>query len=224
MEPNTTLNATDEAPGDHCATPHAAHASIPGTSSGSASPFKAAGRKGLRWGVAAALSLVLLYGVTLTLLNGAAYAWETFLALWYWMTPLVAGFALQVGLFGYSRSLAHAGVSPHASGVVASGGTSAVSMVACCAHHLTDVLPLVGLAGLTLFLSTYQSLFLLAGLLSNIVGIAFLLGEMQKHRLYAQGGRLLAPLLRLPVRKAVPWLGGTALLILAVTVYWEVWA
>ena len=156
--------------------------------------------------------------------NGAAYAWETYLALWYWMTPLVAGFALQVGLFGYSRTLARAGVSPHASGVVASGGTSAVSMVACCAHHLTDVLPLVGLAGVTLFLSSYQSLFLLAGVLSNAVGVTFLLGEMQKHRLYAPKGRLLAPLLRWPVRRALPYLVAISVVILAAATYWEVWA
>jgi hypothetical protein len=224
MERNAIPNVTDEAPAGHCAMPHAAHASIPGTSSTLSTPYKVASLKGLRWGVAATVALVLFYSGTLSLLNGAAYAWETFLALWYWLTPLVSGFALQVGLFGYSRSLAYAGVPPHASGVVASGGTSAVSMVACCAHHLTGVLPLMGLAGATLFLSSYQSLFLLAGLLSNIVGVAFLLGEMQKHRLYARDGRLLAPLLQLRVRKAVPRLAGMALLIPAAVVYREVWA
>jgi hypothetical protein len=75
-----------------------------------------------------------------------------------------------------------------------------------------------------LFFSSYQSLFLLGGLLSNVMGSAFLLGEMQKHRLYRQDGALLAPLLRLPVRKSVPWLGGLALLVFAIAVYWEVWA
>lgn len=211
------------APIDHCA-PHTGQAAHPGGSPGDSAPFVRAGRTGWRWGLAAALVLALLYAVTLSLLNGAAYAWETFLALWYWMVPLVAGFALQVGLFGYSRSLAGAGVSPHASGVVASGGASAVSMVACCAHHLTDVLPLVGLAGATLFLSSYQSLFLLAGVLSNVVGTAFLLGEMQEHRLYAREGGVLAPLLRWPVRRAVPYLAGVSVLIMAFAVYWEVWA
>ena len=209
-----------DAPTAPCALPHEAAALAPGASA----PFLRARRTGWRWGIAAALALALLYGVTLSLLNGAAYALDTFLALWYWMTPLVAGFALQVGLFGYSRSLAHAGVSPHASGVVASGGASAVSMVACCAHHLTDVLPLVGLAGVTLFLSGYQSLFLLAGVLSNVVGIAFLLGEMQRHHLYAPDGGMLAALLRWPVRGAVPYLAGSAVLIMAIAIYREVWA
>jgi len=217
-------------PHSHAA-PAAAGASPPGASAVNtgpgaldAGPFLRARRAGGSWGIAAATVLALLYGVTLSLLNGAAYAWETYLALWYWMTPLVVGFALQVGLFGYSRTLARAGVSPHASGVMASGGASAASMVACCAHHLTDVLPLVGLAGVTLFISSYQSLFLLAGVLSNVVGIAFLLGEMQKHRLYAPDGRLLSPLLRWPVRRAVPYLIAISVVILAAATYWEVWA
>jgi hypothetical protein len=200
--------------------PQTAHAPGPGDPS----TFERARRSGWRWALLAALALALLYSLTLSLLNGPAYTWQTFLALWYWMTPLVAGFALQVGLFGYSRSLAYAGVSPHASGVMASGGTSAAAMVACCAHHLTEVLPLVGLAGVTLFLSSYQSLFLLAGVLSNAVGITFLLGEMQKHRLYAPQGRLLAPLLRLPIRRALPYVAGSAGAILIVAIYWEVWA
>ncbi|HKI96997.1 MAG TPA: hypothetical protein VKB51_00850 [bacterium] len=186
--------------------------------------FAAARRTGWRW---AALSVVALaggYGVTLSLLNGPAFAWESFLALWYWMTLLVAGFALQAGLFGYSRALAKAGVSPHASGVVASGGASAVSMVACCAHHLADVLPLMGFAGATLFLSSYQSLFLLAGVLSNAVGVLYLLGEMERHHLYAPEGRLLAPLLRWPVRRALPYGAAAAVLVMAFAIYWEAWA
>ena len=199
--------------------PHAAAAHVPGDPA----PFQHARRTGWTWGVAAALALAAVYGVTLSVLNGPTYAWENFLALWYWMTPLVGGFALQVGLFGYSRSLARAGVSPHASGVMASGGTSAVSMVACCAHHLTDVLPLVGLAGMTMFLASYQSLFLLAGVLSNGVGLTYLLGEMQKHRLHPPQG-VLAALLRWPVRRAVPYVAAAAALFMAVAITWEVWA
>jgi hypothetical protein len=132
---------------DHCAKPGAGTPERPAPGVPDAWPYSSARRAGLRWGIRAALLLAGLYGVTLSLLNGADYAWHTFLALWYWMVPLVAGFSLQVALFGYSRSLARAGVSPHAKGVVVSGSTSALSMVACCTHHLTDVLPLVGLAG-----------------------------------------------------------------------------
>ena len=208
----------------HDATPHSTHQPAANGASGKGSPFGRATRLGWLWGVGAALALAALYAVTLSLLNGPAYAWDTFAALWYWMAPLVVGFGLQVGLFGYSRALARAGVSPHSHGVLASGGASAVSMVACCAHHLTDVLPLMGLAGATVFLASYQSLFLLVGVLSNVVGVNYLLGEMQRHKLYAQDGAVLAPLLRWPVRRAIPYVIGASVLILAFAIYWEVWA
>lgn len=204
----------------HCAAPVGGNAPAPAADAGL---WRRAGRIGRLWALGAAAGLALVYGVTLSLLNGTAYAWENFLALWVWMVPLVGGFAVQAGLFGYSRALARAGVSPHASGVMASGGASAAAMVACCAHHLTDVLPLVGLAGVALFLGSYQSLFLLAGVLSNAVGTLFLLGEMQRHGLYRRDGAVLAPLLRLPVRRALPYVAAGAALILATAIYWEVW-
>ena len=187
------------------------------------SAYALARRRGWLWGALAALGLALLYGLTLSLANSIGYAVDTFLALWYWMAPLVVGFGAQAGLFAYSRSLARAGASPHASGVVASGGTGAVAMVACCAHHLVDVLPLVGLAGVALFLGNYQSLFLLGGLLSNAVGITYLLGEMSRHHLYPPEGRLLAPLLRFPLHRAVGYVAGVSAGVLALAIYWEVW-
>jgi hypothetical protein len=223
METSDAAHAA-HAHADHCAAPHGAHAVPPDAGQPAVAPFAAARRTAWVWGLAATLGLMLLYAVTLSAVSGAAYAWDTFLSLWYWIVPLAAGFGLQVGLFGYSRSLARAGVTLHRSGVVASGGASAVSMVMCCTHRLADVLPLVGLAGLALFLSSYLTLFMLAGVLSNFVGTVFLLGEMQKHGLFDPNGRVLSPLLRLPVRPALPWLAGGAVLVQAVAIYWEVWA
>ena len=97
--------------------------------------------------------------------------------LWFWMVPLVLGFSLQVGLFVYARRAARARhATAHAHGVVASGGASTVSMVACCAHHLTEVLPVLGFAGAATVLATYQSVFLLAGVLANLGGLVYVLG------------------------------------------------
>jgi len=50
-------------------------------------------------------------------------------------------------------------------------------MVACCAHHLADVLPFLGLAGVSIFLVRYQIPILLLSLAINIIGIAM----MRKH-------------------------------------------
>ena len=45
-------------------------------------------------------------------------------------------------------------------------------MVACCAHHLADLLPLVGATGAAAFLTDYRDLFMSSGIAVNAVGIA----------------------------------------------------
>ena len=68
--------------------------------------------------------------------------------------------------------------------MVASGGASTVSMVACCAHHLTEVLPVLGFAGAATVLATYQSVFLLAGVLANLGGLVYVLGLLRRRGLF----------------------------------------
>ena len=57
----------------------------------------------------------------------------------------------------------------------AGGGTSTAAMIACCAHHVTDVLPLLGLSGAAVFLAQYKVPFMVVGIISNIVGIGVML-------------------------------------------------
>lgn len=172
-------------------------------------------------GVVGGAALVLVYIATLALANSLEHAVTEFVRLRYWMVPLILGFAVQVGLFAYARLATRDNAAPHAHGVVASGGASTMSMVACCAHHLTDVLPLVGLAGAAVFFSEYQSLFLLVGVLSNVVGLVYLLGLLAKHGLYAPD-TVAATLLKWPIDKAFPFVLAAALLIMLVATVLEV--
>lgn len=67
----------------------------------------------------------------------------------------------------------HADQSAGGAGSLAAGGASAgASMLACCAHHATDVLPFLGLSALSIFLTRYQIPILLGSLAINIIGIA----------------------------------------------------
>lgn len=132
-------------------------------------------------GALAALALSAVYFAIVGAAQGFPHAAEEFAAIWYLMLPLVIGFGVQVGLFSYIHSSAKAVSS---AGVATSGGVSTVSMVACCAHHLTDVLPLIGLTAFALFLTQYQNFFIVLGILSNIVGILFMLGIIQSKKLY----------------------------------------
>ena len=89
-------------------------------------------------------------------------------ALFFWFALLVLGFGIQFGLFTYLKTLIKTADFSSDGGrmdssevksttfTAANTGMSGVSMVACCAHHLTDVLPLFGLAGLSLSDETGQ--------------------------------------------------------------------
>ncbi len=141
-------------------------------------------------GAAAATALFLIYFVVVSLTQGYAHAVDEFLSFAYLMVPLAAGFGLQVSLFTYARHYTTVAAGHASASVGASGGVSAASMVACCAHHLTDVLPLVGVSAAALFLTAYQTLFIAVGLLSNLVGITVMLAIIQKHQLYEPEGRM----------------------------------
>jgi len=52
-------------------------------------------------------------------------------------------------------------------------------MVACCAHHLADVLPLLGLSAAASFLATYKIPFMLLGLTMNLIGIVLILRRIR---------------------------------------------
>jgi hypothetical protein len=58
-------------------------------------------------------------------------------------------------------------------------------MVACCAHHVADVLPLVGLTAAATFLANWKIPFMVVGLLTNLIGIAIMLREILKARWHA---------------------------------------
>lgn len=164
------------------------------------------------WGIVAAGALISFYALVLGLANSFAHALDDFVRLWPWMGALTAGFAVQVGLFAYARRAVRDRGDASARGMAASGGTSAASMVACCAHHLTDVLPLIGLTGAAFFLASYQSLFLLLGVLANLVGVVYMLGQIRRHGLIPERRSLLTLSASWPADRAVPYVLGLSLL------------
>jgi hypothetical protein len=161
--------------------------------------------------------LVSLYVVVLALANSLDHAVAEFIRLWPWMTGLVASFGAQAGLLAYSAAAARGTRASHGT-VAASGSASTLSMVACCAHHLTDVLPIMGLAGVALFLTNYQSLFLLLGVLSNLCGLTYMLGHIRRHRLHPSEASLLSLSVAWPVDRALPYVLIAAALALGISV------
>ncbi|MBI2832470.1 MAG: hypothetical protein HYX79_09455 [Chloroflexi bacterium] len=134
-------------------------------------------------GTGAAILLVAVYISLIALAQGWSHALEQTAGMWYWVALLASGFGVQAGLFSFIRHGIRARQAAATGSLAASGGVSAGSMAACCAHHLSDVLPLLGLSGAALFLVRYQTFFLIAGVLSNIVGIIIMLETIQRHGL-----------------------------------------
>jgi hypothetical protein len=151
----------------------------------------------LRRSALGAAALFAVYITVMTLANSFAVALGELGRWWVYVTALSAGFGLQVGLYTHIRDLAKAGeVGFQGSKLAVGGGVSATSMVVCCLHHVTDVLPLVGFSAVVLFLADYQSVFMSLGVLSSIVGTIMMLEQLQSARaaetLSPRLGRLLA--------------------------------
>ena len=142
--------------------------------------------------VAFLLGSTLITGVyfgILTWAQGWDYASKQFLLNRWYIVPIWVGFGIQAALYSILRfrlfipttTTGHAGAM-----MGTSGGTSVTAMVACCLHHVTDVLPILGLSAAATFLTRYQRPFMLAGLGLNMIGILVMLiilyREYQKVR------------------------------------------
>src|SRR3989344_3128969 len=126
-------------------------------------------------GLSASGLLLLFYFIVSSLLGGFQFAVDNFIQLWYWMVPLVVGFGIQMGMFFYVKNEMHKKAAAEAA---ASTGISTGAMVACCAHHIADIAPFLGITALGLFLTKYQSTFLLIGISSNVLGITYMASLM----------------------------------------------
>jgi len=102
----------------------------------------------------------------------------------YWIGALSAGFGIQLALYGYSK---HCMVVPAGieTAPKVTGATSAVTMVACCAHHLVDFLPILGISAFASFVGAYVEEFFMVGIAFNVVGI-FYMGVKLRRAGYAK--------------------------------------
>ena len=137
------------------------------------------------WGIAGMLGLMLLY---VAIVGGASRSFGHVLELlatdWPFVAAIAVGFGVQVGLYAHLRHLALAG----SGGTTATGvgtGTSTVAMIACCAHHATDIIPILGLsavAGAAGFLAEWRIPLMSLGVAMNLVGIALSLRLVLRAR------------------------------------------
>lgn len=139
-----------------------------------------------------------VYFGILTWAQGWDYASSQFLLNRWYVVPIWVAFGIQAALYSILRfrlfipttTTGHTGAM-----MGTSGGTSVTAMVACCLHHVTDVLPILGLSAAATFLTRYQRPFMLVGLGMEIVGIIVMLVVLYRERQKLQPAQKLQPIL-----------------------------
>jgi hypothetical protein len=129
--------------------------------------------------------LTLLYFGIVSWAESPAHAVELFWLDRWIVIPIISGFGIQMGLYVVIKKRLFIPVP--ASGqsgplLGAGGGTSTLAMVACCAHHVTDVLPFLGLTAAATFLAQYRTAFMLLGLGTTLMGITVMLVILFRER------------------------------------------
>lgn len=139
------------------------------------------GARSIAVGIIGSGALLTLYLAIISLAQGVQHALAQ-LALDAPFVGLTAtGFGTQIGLFVELRAVErrHRG----SAAVTAAGtGTSAAAMLACCAHHLVDLLPIIGLSAAAVLLNAYKTPLFLVGIGINIVGIVGIARQLQRAR------------------------------------------
>ena len=144
-------------------------------------------RKRIAWPLTAGLlgsgGLALLYFGIVSLAESPAHALELFWDDRWIVLPIILSFGIQAALYVVLKKGLFLPDQVHGSRHLgrgstaytgASGGMSTAAMVACCAHHVADVLPILGLTAAATFLAQYRLPFMLLGLGSTLLGIAYM--------------------------------------------------
>ncbi|MBI2169635.1 MAG: hypothetical protein HYU28_09100 [Actinobacteria bacterium] len=128
-------------------------------------------RRSVRVGGTAAAGLVVFYVAVVGGFSGSlGHLVDQARRDWYYLAPIIGGFGLQVALLAELRRRR----ALHGRAAVAGGagsGSSTVGMVACCAHHIADLVPFVGATGVAALLLDYRVPFMLLGIGVNAVGV-----------------------------------------------------
>lgn len=135
--------------------------------------------KSLVRGSLAFLAMLAVYFGVVSLISGRDFAVSQFATFWYFIVTLALGFGVQVALYGYLKNLVgREGASGKV--VAVSGTTSTAAMVSCCAHYLTNILPVLGVTGVLTLAAQYQVELFWLGLVFNAGGILYIVPKVVK--------------------------------------------
>lgn len=136
-------------------------------------------------GVFGAIFLAAIYFGIVSWAESPQHAAEFFWQDRWIVIPIILGFGIQAALYTILKLrlfIPVDGTGPSGPMVGASGTTSTIAMVACCLHHVTDVLPILGLTAAATFLAKYRLAFMGVGLGTTFIGIGYMLFLLLRER------------------------------------------
>ena len=136
-------------------------------------------------GFLGALFLATIYFGIVSWAESPKHAIELFWQDRWIVIPIIVGFGIQAALYTILKLrlfVPVGNIGPSGPMMGAGGTTSTMAMVACCAHHVTDVLPIIGLTAAASFLAKYRPAFMGVGLGTTILGIAIMLFILIRER------------------------------------------
>jgi len=133
-------------------------------------------------GASAAVAIFVVYLSIVALAQGWTQAIELLGQDWFLVAPITLSFGVQVGLYTYLRGIIRDRSRATGALTGASGGTSTMAMVACCAHRVADLLPFLGLSAAAGFLAAYKTPFMIIGLTVSLAGIFLISRRIIKYR------------------------------------------
>jgi hypothetical protein len=148
-------------------------------------------RNPIVFGAAAGLLVILFNILIASIAEGSLNeGFSVFLTngIFVYLIPPAVG--VQMGLFRYHRNLTSGNVSGTEKAGMAGSATSSLAMVACCLHHVSDLLPAVGfLLATSSFLIEYKDAIIIIGLLANLAGSAYIARAIWKDRAIIAKGK-----------------------------------
>lgn len=119
-----------------------------------------------KWALIGSFGLFAFYFLLSTIISKSfTHSFDQFLSLQPWISFLILTFGVQIGLYKLIHSKSRV--------IGATGTVNGTTMVLCCAHHASELLPFLGLSGISLILTSYQKDFLILGVIVNLFAIFY---------------------------------------------------
>ena len=128
----------------------------------------------------ATVGLASFYVVVLSVLGGPGHLGQQIGQDAVWVVLLTVGFGLQASLMVELRRR-HRLARQEGAAVGAAGGASALGMVACCAHHVAELAPLLGATGVAVALTAYRTPLMAVAVVITAIGIGVSIRKFDPH-------------------------------------------